>query len=145
MHIYIQLTEEGWQRSFPAIWGWHWYRSYLRQKATEATDSTLGLLLRLWAPFLTLCTTGAAGTGYVFSPCLDPLHIIYQRELPCVCSYPETLVSVLVPEDWGDLCTCCQLTATHSMLFACVHQVMLNSLQSTFVRMWLIWHEQSLV
>lgn len=24
----------------------------------------------------------------MFLPCLDPLHIIYQRELLCVCSYP---------------------------------------------------------
>lgn len=30
MHIYIHLTAEGYQRSFPAIWGWHWYRSYLK-------------------------------------------------------------------------------------------------------------------
>lgn len=32
MHIYILLTAEGYQRSFPPIWGWHWYRSYLMPK-----------------------------------------------------------------------------------------------------------------
>lgn len=59
----------------------------MRQKATEATYSDLGLLLRLWAPFLTSCATRGSGISFFF-PCLHPLHIIYQRELLCEGSYP---------------------------------------------------------
>lgn len=105
----FSLRRKASKGAFRQFGEWHWYRSYLRQKATEAADSDLGLL-RLWAPFLTSCTTGPVGTGYVFFPCLHPLHILYQ----CVVNR-WFLVSVL--EDWGDLCPCCPLTPTHSMLF----------------------------
>lgn len=57
------------QRSFSDNlgWGWHWYRSSLRRKAAEATESDLALLLTFWALILTERTTARAGTGYVFA------------------------------------------------------------------------------
>lgn len=105
MHIYIQLMEDGYQRSFSFNFGggvWHWYRSSLRRKATEATESDLGLLLRFWALFLTQPTTGVVGIRYVFSLAL--IHYIsFIRGNCSVCAVTrQLLVSVLVPEDYWD-------------------------------------------
>lgn len=133
----FSLRRKASKGAFRQFGEWHWYRSYLRQKATEAADSDLGLL-RLWAPFFTPCTMGASGHRICFFfPCLHPLHILYQ----CVVNRWFFGVS------FGGLRGSVPMlpTDTNTLDAICVHQAMLDSLQSTFVRMWLIWCEQNLV
>lgn len=88
----------GWQRDFSAqemnydsdldVSNTHLHSSYGERLAIELSRNLgvtliqiifkakgnwghLGLLLRLWAPFIPLCTMGAVGTGHVFSPLLS--------------------------------------------------------------------------
>lgn len=79
-----------------------------------------------WGSIFNFVHNGGSGTGCVWNCSASGVS-------------RQFLVSVLVPEDVR------MLPTAPSILFACVHQVMLDSLQSTFVRIWLVWHEQSLV
>lgn len=134
------------QRSFydNLGWGWHWYRSSLRRKAPEATESDLALLLTFWALFLTV-HNGQSRYRICFR--LASIHYVsFIRGNCSACVVTrQFLVSVLVLEDYWDLCALCQHTPTYSVLFARVGQMMLDRLQNAFVRMWRIWGEQNLV
>lgn len=145
-HLHSAYQKElFWQ--FGWVEGWHWYRSSLRRKAPEATESDLALLLRFWALILTERTTARAGPRYVFA-------------LPWSISYHLSegiALRVWLPGNFWcqfwcrritGICAHCANTHQHTLmllLFVCVGQVMLNSLQNAFVRMWLIWREQNLV
>lgn len=87
--------------------------------------------------FLLRARRGQWAPDMFFSPCLHPLHILYQ----CVVNRWFFGVS------FGGLRGSVPMlpTDTNTLNAICVHQVMLDSLQSTFVRMWLIWCEQNLV
>lgn len=132
MHIYILLTAEGYQRSFPAIWGWHWYRSYLRPQIVT------------WDPFfcwgflclcpMGLCVACIGCTEVYFLPSSITFTVnftfickkrIAPRVCVCMCGYQAILVTLLVLRITG-ICAHTADTKAHSVLFACVHQVMLK-------------------
>lgn len=152
MHIYIQLTAEGYQRSFPAIWGWHWYRSYLRpmeqrpepQIVTRDPSFCWGFGLcfyaGMWWGFVLLVLDAQR-----FITCLHPLHLqwtslISENCTVCMCSYQAILVSVLVLRITG-ICahTLTPLTPRHTLCYLhvftrwCSKDQIMNSLQTTFV------------
>lgn len=134
MHIYIQLTAEGYQRSFPAIWGWHWYRSYLMSKEQRPEPQIV-----TWVPSFCWgfgpCFCADTRWGIVllvlgaqrFLTCLHPLHSCERRFYQsgrncsvCVCSYQAIFVSVLLLRITG---ICAHIL---SVLFEWVHQVILK-------------------
>ena len=123
MHIYIQLMAEGYQRSFPAIWGWHWYRSYLMPKERRLEPQIV-----TWDPSFCrgfgLCFCAGTRWGFVllvlgaqrFLSCLHPLQLLWTSLLP-----ERRGLRVWLPgnfgvsfgvKDYWDLCSHCKHQGT---------------------------------
>lgn len=146
MHIYIHLTAEGYQRSFPAIWGWHWYRSYLKpmehrpdlQIVTRDPSFCRGFGL-----FPPLACGGARirRTRVHFSPLSVALAVnftfIWEHQT-------RVRARAVTRQFWGRGYLGfppAQPTPRHAVLFALwcsADQIILNSLQTHFVNVWLI-------
>lgn len=147
MHIYIHLTAEGYQRSFPAIWGWHWYRSYLKPMEHRPEPQIVTwdpiLLSRLWVVSPAGVRWGSyqmhTGLFLAFIHCTCSELCFYMRT-PNSCAGTRAVTR----QFWGRGYLgfpLARLTPRHAVLFALwcsADQIILNSLQTHFVNVWLI-------